>query len=215
MLLNHSSDFAKFETAPRAAKPEIAPGFPALRPAEPDAGFAAGTLIETSSGWRAAGDLKTGDLVQTLDGGLVPIASVTPRTLRRYSTQMWHIPEAALNNCEAFRVSAGQHVLLSETACETLFETPDVLIPVTALAGFRGIARCTAQSQTGTVELAFEREEIIYAQSGALLLCPAISGQSDGFFRKLNYGETRALLIMMTGAHLAPDLCASSAVLAA
>jgi hypothetical protein len=81
-------------------------------------------------------------------------------------------------------------------------------VPVTALAGYRCIRPSAAQPETPVTELTFENEEIIYAQSGSLLMCPAADGASDGLFRTLGYGETRALLTLISGAHVGPDLSA-------
>lgn len=206
MLLNHSTDFATFDPKSGITKVTPALQIPPLRAAEQITALATNSLIETSSGWQQAGKIRAGDLVHTLDGGLVPVATANDRTLPRYSTQLWFIPEGVFDNCDSLRVTAGQRIMITSTACERLFDAPDVLVPVTALAGFCGIRPCTGQSETRVVELTFEKEEIIYAQSGSLLMCPASDGTSDGFFRTLAYGETRALLILMSGAHVGPDL---------
>lgn len=208
MLLNHSADFATFETTNKITKAAPELQMPPLRAAEQMTALAANTLVETSTGWQEAGKIVAGDLVHTLDGGLVPVATAKARTLPMYSTQLWFIPEGVFDNCDGLRVTAGQRIMITSTACERLFEAPDVLVPVTALAGYRGIRPCTGQSETHVTEFTFEKEEVIYAQSGTLLMCPAADGASDGFFRTLGYGETRALLTLMNGAHVGPDLSA-------
>ncbi|MEP5090136.1 MAG: Hint domain-containing protein [Paracoccaceae bacterium] len=208
MLLNHSADFATFEKT-TVIKSKVPPlQMPPLRAAEIITSVAANTLIETSAGWKEAGDIAVGDLVHTLDGGLVPVATAKIRTLPIYSTQLWYIPEGVFDNCDSLRLTAGQHIMITSTACERLFDAPDVLIPVNALAGYRDICPCTSQSETRVIELAFEKEEIIYAQSGSLLMCPAADGETDDYFRTLSYGETRALLTLINGAHVGPDLAA-------
>lgn len=212
MLLNHTADFADFVTAPQrakeAAKTTIASPTLPLRPAETIAALDGATMVETENGWQPAAQLQTGDRVHTLDGGLVPVASAIQRTLPRYSTHLWFIPEGALDNCDALRITAGQRVLVTSTACERLYGAPDILIPVAALAGFRGIRPCSGLRSTDVTELTFEQEEIIFVQSGTMLICPSQSGVSDGYFRTLGYGEARGLLTLMEGAHIAPDVSA-------
>ena len=205
MLLNHTSDFANFTAATTGAKPLVPP---LLEPVEPIAAMDAGTRIETAKGWRSAGQLCAGDLVHTLDGGLVPVLTARSRQMPRYACDLWFIPQGALNNCDAVRITAAQSLLISHSMCDALFGTPDVLVPARAMVGFRGITSGAGLAATHLVELAFEQEEVIFAQSGTLLHCPAASGKSDGFFRTLTYGEARALLTLMSGNHYAPDLAA-------
>ena len=205
MLLNHTSDFANF--TPATVRPAC-PVLPHLKPAERIAAMDADTRIETAQGWRPAGQLCAGDLVHTLDGGLVPVATARTRQMPRYSCDVWFIPQGALNNCDAVRVTAAQNLLISNTMCDALFGTPDVLVPARAMAGFRGIKAGAGLGATHLVELAFEQDEVIFAQSGTLLHCPAANGKGDGFFRTLAYGEARALLTLMSGNHCAPDLAA-------
>lgn len=195
MLLNHSQDFAQFLPSDISAQP----GLPLPKRVEISA-FRAGTLLETPSGWRPAESLKTGDQVFTLDGGFAQITGI-----RRHVTpaRALHVPAGSLNNCSDMTLTSGQHVAMLEPECETLFQTPCVLVPAAAMIGFRGIAAKNGYADAEVTELRFATEEVVYAQTGALIHVP--SGVTDPFFRTLGYGETRALLAMMNGGHCGLD----------
>jgi hypothetical protein len=199
MLLNHSQAFAQFLPTDIVAQTPVLP----LPKREETSAFRAGTLLETPSGWCSVETLKTGDEVYTLDGGFTEITGIRTHALPAGSTRAIHVPAGVLNNCSDLVLTAGQHVALIEPECETLFQTPCVLVPAAAMTGFRGITALTGFGEMTATELTFATEEIVYAQTGALIHVP--SGTTDPFFRTLGYGETRALLTMLNGGHLALD----------
>lgn len=194
MLINHTQDFAAFQPALPAQIDQLMPK-PALTATQ---SFVPGTMLETAKGWVAVEHLSAADEVYTLDGGLSRIQSVSA-SQPRADQQTWCIPAGVLNACSDLHVSETQLVALDSAACETLFDAPVVLAPITACAGFGGIAPTQAYRQPLNVTLEFAEEEILYAQTGALLHVPATSG--DSFFRTLSYGETRAALALIDTAH--------------
>ncbi len=212
MFLNHGQAFAQFapaDTADAAAKPPVPP---LPRRHEPSA-FRSGTLLETPSGWRPVETLTAGDRVATLDGGFAELTGVRRHRIAPGSARASHVPAGSLNTCSDMILTAGQHVALIEPECETLFQAPRVLAPAAALCGFRGITSVAGYSDIEATQLTFENEEIVYAQTGALIHVPAQGG--DPFFRILGYGETRALLALLNRGHCGLDPLGFAPALAA
>ena len=188
MLLNHSTAFTSFEPATDAAeKPHQITAAPTLT---------AGTLVETETGWMPVERLSLGDAVYTFDGGLAPIASLRQTRLTA-GTQLWHVPGGTLNNCADLYLTRDQHVMIFDDNAEDLYDTPYVLVPATALQGFRGTRQMDCTPGTVAVEMTFDAEEVVFANTGTLLRCAAQSGQSDGFFRTLTNAEARILLALL------------------
>lgn len=188
MLLDHKTAFADFTAIPQARREQVP-------------GFAAQTLVETASGWRPAGSLRPGDHVATVDGGFRPLVSVT-RT-RPLPLDHWCIPGGTFGTCSDLVVSARHHLAIRHPACRRLFGLPLVVAPVSALGGFRGIARSAAPDHM--VRLGLAEEELLWAQTGAMVLAPGQDGARH--YQRLDYGQTRALLLMIEPA-CAPDLAA-------
>lgn len=188
MLLNHSTAFTSFEpVSATTEKPRQTITAPALT---------AGTMVETESGWMPAERLSLGDAVYTFDGGLAPIAGLRQARLNA-GTQLWHVPGGALNNCDDLFLTQDQHVMIFDDNAEDLYDTPYVLVPVPALQGFRGTRQIDSLPNTVAVEVTFDTDEIIFANSGAMVRCAAQSGESDGFFRVLTNAEARILLALL------------------
>ncbi|MEO3414761.1 Hint domain-containing protein [Roseovarius sp. CAU 1744] len=188
MLLNHSTAFTSFEPATDVAETprQIIPA-PALT---------AGTMVETQAGWMPVERLSLGDAVYTFDGGLAPIAGLRQIRLTA-GTQLWHVPGGALNNCADIFLTRDQHVMIFDDNAEDLYDTPYVLVPATALQGFRGTRQVDCVPGTVAVEVTFDTEEAVFANSGTLLRCAAQSGKGDGFFRALTNAEARILLALL------------------
>lgn len=161
-------------------------------------GMVAGTLIETDTGWRPVETLKPQDRVATFDGGLRPVRAVTRRGIggQGHALNLIQVPGGALETCSDLLLPAEQGVLLDLPQSEARFGTPLVLVPASALVGWQGVrvARC-ARSLT-VIDLQFEDDEVIYANTGALIHCP-VNGDplsDDGFFLRLGYDAARDLL---------------------
>lgn len=208
MLLDHNTAFADHRpvrTRQAAESPRARPLSPRL-PLPPRTEISAlpdGTMLETRDGWRAVETLGPGDAVATLDGGFAMLTGLRRRRLAPGRMRHWRIPAGTFNTCSDLRLSAGQHIALAGPECDRLFGAPCVLAPIATMAGFRGIAPLTGLARAEATELRFASEEIVYAQTGALLHVP--SGGATSFFRTLGYGETRALLSLMNGAHCGFD----------
>lgn len=188
MLLNHSTAFTAFEPVTEGNDlPKKMISAPAM---------AAGTLVETQSGWMPVERLSLGDQVYTFDGGLAPIADLKQTRLPA-GTQLWHVPGGALNNCSDLYLTQDQHVMIYDNNAEDLYDTPYVLVPATALQGFRGTRQMDAVAGSVAVEMTFDAEEVVFANTGALIHCAAQSGESDGFFRVLSNAEARILLALL------------------
>ena len=199
MLLNHDTAFTTFQpvdTQPRNAT---------RRPRR--AAFAAGTMIDTAKGWTPVEALAAGDLIQTFDGGLVPLTATT-RQDATPSTR-WHVPAGAIGNCSNFELTAGQFVGFRGRMAHRLFGLPLVLAPASALGGFRGITRIAEPRDRRQITLAFASEEIAMAQTGALLHVPGEDGEH--FLHRLDYGQTRSLLALTDPRNCAPDVAADLA----
>ena len=163
-------------------------------------GVVAGTLVETATGWRSIETLRMGDLVQSLDGGLVKVLGLDRRSLRPEMGQaIVTIPGGTLDACSDLQVLPGQHLLLDTLQDANLPDDAFALIPALALDGWQGCTRRYAMREIEVITPMFETEEILWANSGVLLHCPGIAegaGQrpASGFFPRLDIPAARALL---------------------
>lgn len=185
MHLKHETAFAQFTAAPQ------------LQP-----GLTAGTRIETPNGWIQVQDVTAGTQVATFDGGFRPVTHIARQP---DATSLWRIPGGAMGTCADLLVSEGQHLALTDPICRRLFGLPMILAPVLALAGHCGIHRIPNKSAP-LYRLSFAEDEVLWTQTGALIL--ADTDGPDTSYRKLSYGETRALLLMMPDHTYTPDLAA-------
>ena len=156
----------------------IAP-FATVFPALPvTTGLAAGTPVETRTGWRAVETLRPGDAVQTLDGGLAFIAAMD-RTwlLPAMGAGVLDLAGGAFGNCAGLTLLPDQHLLLDLNPDDLTGDLPDALgalMPAQSLGGQRGITRRIVRAPLEVVTLMFADEELVWAASGLLLHCPAV-----------------------------------------
>lgn len=174
-------------TTPNAAKPQQ------------DAGLIAGTLVETATGWRPVEMLRVGDHVQTYDGGLRQLRQIDRAYYGvadgAYPLQgILHVPAGALDNCDDVVVMPEQMLLIESQVAADLLGELSVLIPASALVGFRGITRHAPKGLIEAVTLNFEDEEVVYANSGLLVHCAT---KASGFFTELDHGRAAALLTLL------------------
>jgi hypothetical protein len=144
--------------------------------AAPLSGLIGGTLVETAQGWRCARSLRIGDRVQSWDGGA----------------------GGMLDTCSDLTLLPGQHILLDTLGDALLPDAQAVMLRAQALAGLPGV-RQISLSGAEAVTPRFAEDEVIWAQSGALIHCSAISahpgdGPQDGFFTCLAGSAARAFL---------------------
>jgi len=169
------------------------------KPAD-DSGLIAGTLVETSTGWKCVELVRAGDMVQTYDGGLRQVKQVQHSY---YGVahggfeidQLVHIPGGVLGNCQALVMMPDQHLMLQSQLLDDFCGVPNALLPAAAFVGYQGIGAFSPQNVIETVSMQFKEEELVYANSGMLAHCPVSAG-SD-FFTVLDVIRAKALLKLM------------------
>lgn len=175
----------------------------ASRRAHCGSGMIAGTMIETGSGWKAVENVRMGENVYTYDGGKKAVKSVDRRVLAgefstHYPDGLFLVPGGALNNCQAFYLLPEQHVLIESAIAAEVMGQPAHLVPAAALEGFRGIQRVMPVDLIEIITLGFDEEEVVYANSGALLQCSSSTGgKGASQFPTLTHSQARALLELM------------------
>lgn len=171
--------------------PIATPVLPALQ-----TGIAAGTLVETADGWRRIETLRMGDRVQTLDGGLARIIGLSRQAVA--DGRMMHVPGGHLGTCEDLWLAPFQHVLVDTMGDAAFPEAASLLLPAMALEGTIGRLRPFAGRAEVFTPL-FAEEEVVWANSGALLWCPGLAqdpaeAPASTFFTRLSVAEARAWL---------------------
>jgi hypothetical protein len=202
-----SAPRSTFASAPVLAEPRLTFGA---------GGLCDGTLVDTARGWMPVERLAPGDRVQTLDGGLRPLAAVIRRSVDSVAggpraAHLIEVPGGVLDTCSDLAVLAESRLLLDLPEAEARHGSPLVLAPAAALEGWCGIRKAAARGRSGAVTLVFEDEEVIFAQTGALVHCPAPGAEgavpglaeASGFFVTLDWRQTRDLLNLP--AHVRPE----------
>ena len=142
-------------------------------------GLMAQTRVASNLGWRAVGALTVGDKVLTFDGGMQEITEVRRMThwedALECDRNQWPVtvPENALGNRAALTLLPDQGILVESPAASDPFGDPYAVVPATALVGVRGIRRMAPVRATELTCISFAREQVIYAEGGALIYCPA------------------------------------------
>jgi len=150
-------------------------------------GLMAGTRVASNLGWRAVEALAPGDLVLTFDNGMQPIAEVRRSSiwLDAPDTQsnFWPVivPAGALGNRTELTLLAEQGVLVESDAAQDMYGDPFAIVAATALDGVRGIHRAPPMQQIELITVTFAEEQVVYAEGGALIHCPATSVTLDRF----------------------------------
>ena len=140
-------------------------------------GMAAGMRVATGYGWRPVEAVAVGDMVLTFDHGMQRVTGVTRQVMWSGAVGNpadWPllVPEGVLGNHDPMTILPGQAVIIESDLAEKMFGEPFVTIPAAALAGFRGIQRHLAARHIDVVLLSFAEEQVIFANCGALFLCP-------------------------------------------
>lgn len=184
-------DFTRTAT-PGSITPVTVPADHRVRPAT---GLTGGTLIETETGWHMAADLRIGQRVHTLDGGAAMILGLDRRPVR--DLPAIRIPGGLAETCCDLILPCDQYLLTDTLRDPHMPDLDLVLIPARAWAS----QPCVTEIRyTGEIITPlFADEEILWANSGALLHCPAITTGPgrlplDGFFLPLPEAEARAFL---------------------
>lgn len=150
-------------------------------------GLMAGTRVASNLGWRAIEALAVGDKVLTFDHGMQEITEIRRSTVwidaPDTAPAMWPVivPIGALGNREELTLMADQGVLVESDAAADMYGDPFAIIPAHALDGVRGIFRTAPAQQIELVAVYFADEQVIYAEGGALIHCPANTTALDKF----------------------------------
>ncbi|MEP1537211.1 Hint domain-containing protein [Pseudophaeobacter sp.] len=141
-------------------------------------GFAAGTKIASNLGWRAVDAMAPGDMVYTFDNDMQPVIDVCREThwidADFVPVNHWPIlvPANALGNQNSMLLMADQGIVLESDLADDEFDDPFAIIRAKDLVGLRGIDRQAPKTPIDVVTLVFAKEQVIYAQGGALVHCP-------------------------------------------
>lgn len=130
--------------------------------------FAAGTLIATPSGDCRVEALRSGDLVQTLDGGAQPVLWVGGGSVVVSGESLpVRISTGTLGAVRDLQVS-GQHLILFRgNSAELLFGDSEVLIAAKDLVGLPGITQDTAPRLMGYYHILMSHHHLLIADGVA------------------------------------------------
>jgi hypothetical protein len=184
------------------------PSTPANTPSAPlTSGLIAGTMVETQRGWQPVETLRLGDRVHTFDGGACPVLALD-RNWTKAETHAIRVVGGVLDTCTDLTLLPGQHILIDTMGDEMIPDAAIVLIPATALTGWRGTQRVTLAKPTEIITPFFAAEEAIFANTGAIVRCASVSAapnaplQSD--FTRLDLIQAWALLSRLDGNPVQP-----------
>jgi hypothetical protein len=143
-------------------------------------GLVAGTMVETAQGWRDVAALRIGDRVQTFDGGLRPVLAVD-RTIvdPQPDLHLVRVPGGVLGTCGDLVLLSRQLVMLPADD-PAMPDAALVLLPALALVGWQGVTKAPMTGRVEVVTPVFAAEEILWANTGALLRCPGITEGAQG-----------------------------------
>jgi len=142
-------------------------------------GLAAGTRVATTMGWRPVEAVTEGDMVLTFDDGMQRVTRVERGLLWKDAAplprHLWplEVPVGALGNQMPMLLLPEQSVMLESDSAEALFDDPFTLLPAAALEGLHGITRVAPAQPVEVITLHFERDQVVFANVGALFYCPA------------------------------------------
>jgi hypothetical protein len=157
------------------------------------AGILVGTRVASWQGFRPVETIVEGDRVLTFDRGLQPVRKVLRSVLwvgGTHDPESWPllVPAGALGNHEALRLMPGQGIMIESDAAEAMLGDPFALLPAAALEGVRGIRRTRPAEWIEVVTLVFERDEVVFGNSGALFFCPLAADLMEAAFSEVKPG---------------------------
>ena len=144
------------------------------------AGILVGTRVASNLGWRNVEALAVGDQVLTFDGGMQTIIELRRKVL-------WDGEGECPRSMKPLMIRAGtceltadvmvmpeQSMMIESDAAEAATGDPFALVNASALRGLDGVERVHGFGPIEVVELVFEEDQVVYAEGGLLLLCPAV-----------------------------------------
>ena len=132
--------------------------------------FAKGTEIETESGIKTIETLQVGDLVHTLDAGLVPVIWLGRSDVGGFELRRWEHLRPVRVKANAFGkgqpwkdvvLSPNHRVLVSGSRAELLFGESEILVPVKALVDGKTIQYELPFSSVSYFHLLLEGHHIV------------------------------------------------------
>lgn len=154
------------------------------------------TPVETDRGPVPAGLLRPGDLIRTLDQGLLPLKALHRMNLpSRGSFAPVLLRQPYFGKRQDLLVSADQMVMISGASVEYLFGVEEALIPAGALRDGRVALREERRAVTASVALEMDEQALIVAD-GCCLLASA-RGSAPSPRRALRDYETLPLLALL------------------
>lgn len=129
--------------------------------------FDAGTQIAIPGGTCPAGDLRPGQLVNTVDAGPQPILWVgSRRSAARGKAAPVLFAAHAIGNSAPLRLSQHHRVLVRSELAELLFAASEVLVPAKALANGRDV-RIVPQREITYVHILLAQHHLLIAEGAA------------------------------------------------
>ena len=142
-------------------------------------GMVSGTRVATASGWRPVETILQGDKVLTFDAGMQEVSHVSKGALWRARKPcpqpLWplDVPSGAIGNAQPMTLLPEQSVVVESDVGAEIYGDPFTLLPASALAGFRGIARVMPAGDIEVATLHFAADQVIFCSAGALFFCPS------------------------------------------
>ncbi len=136
--------------------------------------------------------------------GLAPVLGLDRQWIApQPDVHLVHVPGGTIDNDADLHLLSGQHVLLDTMGDAMLPDAALVLIPATALVGWRGARRVAMTDDVEIITPLFASEEIVYANAGAMLRCPGILEGAHATmttdFTRLDLRSAWALLARLDG----------------
>lgn len=170
-------------------------------------GLVEGTKIATAMGFQRIETIEPGARIVTFDNGLQPVRAVRrepiwfaegecPRAM-----QPLFVPAGAIGNAQDMVLLPHQAVLIESDAAEAALGDPFVLMQAKDLDGVYGISRVSPEAPAYVVTLEFDNDEVVFAASGAMCICPSRS-DLEGMLNRPEGGREYRTLKSWTDAAL-------------
>ena len=141
-------------------------------------GLVEGTKIATAMGFQRIETIEAGARIVTYDNGLQEVRAVRrdsvwasadcPRAM-----QPLFVPAGAIGNAQDMMLLPHQTVLIESEAAKAELGDACVLMQAKDLEGVCGIVRVAPEAPAEVVTLEFDNDEVIFAASGAMCICPS------------------------------------------
>ena len=166
-----------------------------ITPAPAMTGLSSASLIDTPSGWVAAGDLRIGMRVHSHDGGAALVLGLNRRPVTDQTAIV--IGGGVAGNCTDLVLPLGQHLLVDTLQDPAYPDAEVVLVPAEVWLGQPGVWTTTLRDELVTP--LFADEECIWVNSGVLAHCPPVAlgaglVPDSTFFDRLDMDDARQFL---------------------